>query len=118
VAHEFIEFLEATLIAEQVNSFARRQLSSLVLALAASAPPPAFGFSIQAMQLVGFVLVGHSLMKTQSPVHLQSHWTDVLRLRPDQVILGVLLDHVRAPTRRTAAREHGNELLWLEPKRL
>jgi hypothetical protein len=34
------------------------------------------------------------------------------------VILSVLFDHVRAPARRTAAREHGNELLRFESKRL
>jgi hypothetical protein len=34
------------------------------------------------------------------------------------MILRMLLDHVRAPPRRTAARKHGNELLRLEPKRL
>jgi len=57
VAHEFIEFLEATLIAEQ--SIRSRAVSFPALCSRSRGRlRRRFGFSIQAMQLVGFVLVG------------------------------------------------------------
>src|SRR5690349_22123143 len=54
----------------------------------------------------------------RSAREFQAARSHVFGLRADQVILGVLLDHVRAPAGDAAAREHRDERARIEAQRL
>src|SRR5712692_6250870 len=49
---------------------------------------------------------------------LEPFRSGVLRLRPDQVVLSVLLDYVRAPAGHPPTGKQGHKLLGLESERL
>ena len=112
---------------QKFDAFARRQLAGFVLALAALRAAAGFRFRIQPAQMLEFFFVGHFLVNQERrrqlaknflSANFQSNRPDIFRLRTDQLVLRVLLDHVRAPTGHAAARKHRHELRRLQPKRL
>src|SRR5258705_9259245 len=58
--------------------------------------------------------IGSHLMKRVRITTRTRSRSDVLRLRPDQMILRMLLDDVRAPSRAAPAGEQRREGCWLE----
>src|SRR5262245_22658373 len=61
---------------------------------------------------------GSTSTPSGSAFDFQASLSDVLRLRANQMILGMLLDDVRAPARHPAAGEQRDERLRLQPEGL
>src|SRR5438105_11183730 len=84
------------------------------------APPTRAGVPATIQAKIGNGIIPPIVWMPQkaSAIQLQSPPADVLRLRANQMIFRVLLDHVGAPACHAAAGEQSHELAGLEAERL